>query len=351
VIIPALHRPDLTARCLSFLARQSLSRDTYEIVIVENEALPDLIVKDQLGPNVRTILLERNYGTTASINLGITDTSSKYVLLLNNDVELETQFIAKLVAAVEADSNRAFATGKLLSVAQKNHLDGAGDALLLGGGAYRLGHGDMDTGQFEKACWILAGCGAGTLFRRSVLNEIQGLDEDFFAYLDDVDLAVRAQLMGYTGYYVPDALGYHMGSATLGSSMHPKIVELITRNQLCLIAKCYPAAVVWKLLPRILVFQMLWLATTMRRKRLLAYCQGLLGATKLMPRILHKRAKVLKQKRITDREFVKILCVSERQVFDWHNTRPPGRRSQLLNMYFRLFGPPPHPNCGLQGEE
>jgi len=345
VIIPALRRPDLTARCLSFLAQQSLSPKNYEIVIVENNALPDLILRDPLGPNVRRILLDRNYGTTASINVGIAGSSSTYVLLLNNDVEPEPQFIAKLVAAIEVDPNRAFATGKLLNAAQKNYLDGAGDALLLGGGAYRLGHGDRDTGQFEKACWVLAGCGAGTLFRRSVLEEIRGLDEDFFAYLDDLDLAIRAQLMGYTGCYVPDALAYHIGSATLGSPMHPKVVELITRNQLCLIAKCYPAAVLWKLLPRILVFQMLWLATMVRRKRLLPYCQGLLGAGKLILRILRKRARVLKQKRITNREFVKILCLSEWQIFDWHNKRPQGCRSRLLNVYFWFFGPPPHPNC------
>src|SRR5437879_13769752 len=87
VIIPVLHRPDLTARCLAFLARQSLPHSSYEIIIVENDALPDLILKDPLGPNVRTILLERNYRTTASVNRGIADGSSNYVLVCNQDVE------------------------------------------------------------------------------------------------------------------------------------------------------------------------------------------------------------------------------------------------------------------------
>src|SRR5436190_10219557 len=167
IIVPALHRPDLTARCLQSLAQQTISSDRYDVIVVENDARPDSITKDPLPPNVRRILLEKNYGTTASINFGIAESSSKYVLLLNNDVELQPQFLATLVGVMETDQNYAFTTGKLLRATDKTHIDGAGDALLLGGGAYRLGHFDLDTGQFETRRWILAGCGAATLFRRS----------------------------------------------------------------------------------------------------------------------------------------------------------------------------------------
>jgi hypothetical protein len=238
---------------------------------------------------------------------------------------------------MESDDNCGFVTGKLLWAIERDRLDGAGDALLMGGGAYRLGHHDPDMGQFETRCWVMAGCGAATLFRRSVLQEIHGLDEDFFAYLDDIDLAMRAQLMGHTGYYVPEAVAYHIGSATLGRPSHPRVIELMTRNQLYLIAKCYPISVLWKLLPRILAFQTLWFGLVLRRRHLLAYLRGFLAAVRSMHRILRKRKLVLQRKRLTNLEFLKILANSERQIFDWHSARPSDSRSKLLNLYFRLF--------------
>ena len=339
IIIPALHRPDLTARCLQSLVQQTIPANDYEVVVVENDARPDSILKDPLPPNVRRILLEQNYGTTASINFGIAASSSKYVLLLNNDVEVQPQFLLTLVNAMEGDQNCAFTTGKLLSATDRTRIDGAGDALLLGGGAYRLGHADSDTAQFEKRSWILGGCGAATLFRRSVLEETQGLDADFFAYLDDIDLALCAHQLGYRGYYIPEAVAYHVGSATLGDPMHPKVIGLITRNQLYLITKHYPRDIVWSLLPRILLFQLLWFGFVIRHQHLLAYMWGVLTAGMSIGRSLHKRTRVMQQRRIDNRHFLQLLCDSERQLFEWHMSRPQQSRSDLLTAYFHVFKP------------
>jgi GT2 family glycosyltransferase len=339
IIIPALHRPDLTARCLQSLVQQTIPANDYEVVVVENDARPESILKDPLPPNVRRILLEQNYGTTASINFGIAASSSKYVLLLNNDVEVQPQFLTTLVEAMEGDQNCAFTTGKLLSATDRTRIDGAGDALLLGGGAYRLGHADPDTAQFETRRWILGGCGAATLFRRSVLEETEGLDADFFAYLDDIDLALCAHQLGYRGCYIPEAVAYHVGSATLGNPMHPKVIELITRNQLYLITKHYSGGVLWVLLPRILFFQLLWFAFVVRHRRLLAYMGGVLTAGMSIRRSLRKRSRMMQQRRIDSRHFLQMLCASEKQLFEWHMSRPQHSRSDLLTAYFRVFKP------------
>ncbi len=346
IIVPALHRPDLTARCLQSLVQQTISSDHYDVILVENDARPDSILKDPLPPNVRRILLEKNYGTTASINFGIAESSSKYVLLLNNDAELQPQFLATLIGVMDAEQNFAFTTGKLLRASDTTRMDGAGDALLLGGGAYRLGHADLDAGQFEKRRWILAGCGAATLFRRSVLNETRGLDEDFFAYLDDIELALYVHQLGYKGCYVPEAVAYHVGSATLGNPMHPKVVELVTRNQLYLILKHYPGYVIGILLPRIFIFQVLWFAFVVRRHHCAAYVRGLLSAVKSMGRLLRKRTEVMQQRRIENKEFLNLLRASEKQLFEWHISRPQGSRSHLLNAYFWIFGSPLAGNVG-----
>src|SRR5581483_5057667 len=228
VIIPALRRPDLTERCLHSLALQMTGG--VEIVVVENEAQPDTIFHLESLPGsfpypVRQLLLTQNLGTTGSINRALTDITSEFVLLLNNDVELDPQFTRILVEKLVSDPQLGFATGKLLNAKERTRLDGAGDALLPGGGAYRLGHQDLDIGQFDLPSEVFVGCGAATLYRRNALEHVNGLDSDFFAYLDDVDLAFRLQLCGWKGAYLPAAIGYHIGSATLGDSMHPRIAR------------------------------------------------------------------------------------------------------------------------------
>jgi GT2 family glycosyltransferase len=336
--VPALKRPDLTRRCIASLLRQSIPAREYEIIVVENEARPETVLPDPLSENVRRIELAENYGTTGSINRGVANSLSEYVLMLNNDVELDPQFLVTLTSVLNNAQQYGFATGKLISAAgNRDRLDGAGDALLLGGGAFRLGHSDLDVGQFDHSRPVLAGCGAATLFRRSVFEEVQGLDEDFFAYLDDVDLALRAHLIGHQGIYVPSAFAYHIGSATLGHALHPKIVEWMTRNQILLVAKNYPSGVLLKLLPQIVAFQILWCGMVMRRCRFISYAKGMIGAMRALPQSLGRR-KLLKQRRITDAEFLNLLKTSEEQILEWENMRTLESRSGLLKAYFTLFG-------------
>ena len=338
IIIPALRRPDLTQRCIDSVRKQTLRDTEYEIIVVENEARPETILPDPLPPNIRRIELVENYGTTGSINRGVADSSSEYVLLLNNDVELAPEFLVTLTSVLNGAPEYGFAVGKLMSAAgERDRLDGVGDGLLMGGGAFRLGHADLDVGQFDASRRVIAGCGAAILFRRSVFEEAAGLDEDFFAYLDDVDLALRVQLLGYQGIYVPEATAYHIGSATLGNVVHPKIVEWMTRNQILLVVKNYPGGVLLKLLPQIVGFQVLWLGMALRRRRFVSYLKGLIGALQALPRSFRKR-ELLRCRRITDAEFSSLLKTSEKQVQEWENTRPVESQSALLRVYFRLFG-------------
>src|SRR5208282_1410765 len=117
---------------------------------------------------------------------------------------------------------------------------------------------------YDQPMPILSGCGAAVLYRREVFELCGRLDEDFFAYLDDLDLALRAHILGHTGIYLPDAIARHIGSATLGDGRHPHIVEYLTRNQIYLLAKDYPRRVLGRLLPRIIVYQGLWFVFAVR---------------------------------------------------------------------------------------
>ena len=337
ITIPSLHRPDLTARCLEVIQQQTLPADSWEVVVIENEARPDSILPDPLPRHTQRIELPNNEGTTGSINRAVAATESRYLLLLNNDVELRPDYVEKLVRTLESDPKLGFATGKLLRAAQRDHLDGAGDAMLAGGGAYRLGNFDPDRGQFDRPAAILSACGAAVLYRRDLFEACGRLDEAFFAYLDDLDLALRAQLLGYGGAYVPEAVAYHVGSATLGDALHPKIVEYLTRNQIYILLKDYPRRVLIRLLPQIFVYQGLWLLYALRNRALGACLRGWYTAIRHWGQMRREHAALMAQRRIGDEDFLARLRESELQIYQWLQSRPAKARSGLLNFYFWIF--------------
>lgn len=339
IAIPSLHRPDLTGRCIEFIQKQDLPASEWEIVVIENEAQPGHILPDPLPQNTRRIELPTNEGTTGSINRAVAATESRYVLLLNNDVELEADYLRKLCAALDADPQLGFVVGKLLRATERTQLDGAGDAMLMAGAAYRLGNFDRDTGQYDEPMSILSGCGAAVLYRREAFVNCGGLDLDFFAYLDDLDLALRAQLLGYGGLYLPGAVAFHIGSATFAHTLHPRVIEYITRNQIYLLMKNYPRAIYRRLLPRILTYQSLWALFAIRRGGLGPYLRGIRAAYRARRPMRRKHAELMGKRRINDEEFVRRLQASERQVLAWHKARPASKRSALLKSYFAAFKP------------
>jgi hypothetical protein len=339
VIIPTCERDDLLETCLDHLQRQTLT--SFQVVVVDNgngksggspSATPKTL------PNLRRVQFGQNRGTAVAFNRGLRECpDTEYVLLLNNDVELEPNCLAHLVRVLEDNPDYSAAVPKLLQWANPKLLDGAGDEVLLGGGAYRVGYGELDVGQYDKTEPVFSACAAAALYRRSFLDSLGGFDEDFFAYRDDVDLCLRAQLRGFRCVYVPQARGRHRGSATLGSPFHPLVIRLSTRNQLFCLMKNYPTPVLFRQALRLLVFQLLWVGMAIRKGGFLACCAGVLDALRRFPAMRLKRREVLGSTVLSNEEVLARLQESENRIRRWqkspHNQRP----SRLLNLYFRIF--------------
>ncbi len=175
------------------------------------------------------------------------------------------------------------------------------------------------------------------LYRRRPLSTAAVWTLTSSPILDDLDLALRTQLLGYRGSYVPDAVAYHIGSATLGNTLHPRVVEYITRNQIYLLIKDYPQAVFRRLLPRIVIYQCLWAFFAIRNGGLGAYLRGMRTAHQHRGIMRQKHNELIAKRRIGDDEFLQKLRHSERQIYAWQQSRSPKERSSLLNIYFRLF--------------
>jgi GT2 family glycosyltransferase len=146
-------------------------------------------------------------------------------------------------------------------------------------------------------------------------------------------------LIGYRGTYVPDAVAYHIGGATLGQPLHPRVVEYITRNQFFIWMKDCPAPLFRRLLPRIMLYQLLWAAYALKHGGLVPYLRGLRGALRGRQRMKRKHRELMAKRKINDDQLLALMKMSERQVYDWHQSQPVSSRSSLLSTYFAIFKP------------
>jgi GT2 family glycosyltransferase len=266
VLIPHWNRRDLLERVLAGLRAQTLP--PFEILVIDNGST-DGSQEAARALGAEVLQLPANLGFAAAVNRGLEVARGDLVALLNNDVELAPDWIETLGCAMQQEG-AWFAIGKLLDYHRRDHVDGVGDALTRGGGACRLGHSRPDGLWFNRPRRIFFPSATAVLLRREFFARVGSLEVAFFSYLEDVDLGLRAALLGLEGLYVPQAVGYHHGSATLGA-WNPRMIEWVTRNQILLVAKYYPLAWWW----RVLVGQILWAALAFRRGRALPWLRGL----------------------------------------------------------------------------
>jgi GT2 family glycosyltransferase len=187
----------------------------FKIIIVDNGSTDDSVkYVEREYKNVIVIENKTNFGFSKAVNIGIKYSLEKnnpeYILLLNNDIELEKDFIKKGLNTFTNIKEAYFIACKMLNFYKRNVIDDTGDFIRKSGGIpMARGHGEKDDGQYDKPEFIFGAC-AGAAFYKSELFKNAGLfDEDFFAYLEDVDLSFRFQLAGYKCYYNPEIICYH----------------------------------------------------------------------------------------------------------------------------------------------
>ena len=178
----------------------------------------------------------------------------------------------------------------------------------------------MDVGQYDRVEEVLWPDGCAAMYRREMLDEIGGFDEDFFAYADDAELGLRARIAGWKCIYIPRAVVRHHRGATLGVRSSRRL-ELIERNRVLLAAKLFPWSLLWLngayYLARL--GASLWAAARDRgevgqypgiRGKLqaaLALAKGDLQALILIPRMLRKRRSVNQIRKLSPREVRKLI--------------------------------------------
>jgi hypothetical protein len=283
----------------------SLRAQTYRdfrVVVVDDASGDDSVA--WLAANwsdVEVVVHARNRGVTAALNSCLAG-RSELAMLVNNDVELHRDCLAELVGALDAHPRAGVACGKLVDYRRREVLDGAGDLYTWGGEANRRGQGQRDVGQYDSPQEIFSACGAAALYRRSALVQVGLFDERLFANYEDVDWCFRAQLAGWGCRYVPRAVAYHMGSATLqgdagdGAPARGAVSDFMLyhnwRNAIWVVAKNYPAPALLRHAPALALVQLRNLAIALRRGRGRLWLRVWRDALAGLPAVLRERGRV-----------------------------------------------------------
>ncbi len=240
VVIPMWNQLDLTQRCLVSLAASTRPAD--QIIVVDNASSPDPHAALQKASPALTLLqLERNQGFAGGCNAGIREAlrrGADAVLLLNNDTVVDPALIGELLHALEVDSRIAAAGAKTMSDETPARLQAAYGVLTFRGSLVRVeGAREPHIDAFDTERDVQVVFGTAMLMRRTALEDVGLLDEEFFAYHEDVDWCTRARRRGWRLRYVPNAIVSHRMHASTGGGYSGPISYLSARNSVLFVRK------------------------------------------------------------------------------------------------------------------
>jgi GT2 family glycosyltransferase len=254
VIIVNYNAHALLEKSLVLLSQQSLA--TSRVLVMDNGSTDGSADRVQQMSGVTVKFLGANLGFAAANNRALLECDSEFVVLLNPDAFPEPDWLKNLVSAANTYPDYAAFGSRQLNAATPEILDGTGDVYHISGKVWRSGIGKQQKESDLIAREIFTPCAAAALYRRQALIDVGGFDEDFFCYMEDVDLGFRLRLAGHKVMYVPEAVVHHIGSATTGGSRSDFSVYHGHRNLVWCFVKNMPGFLFWLLLPAHLLLNM-----------------------------------------------------------------------------------------------
>ncbi len=323
IVVVNWNRKALLRACLDSLSRQN--HPNFEVVVVDNgsddgsvETVRELAASYPVS--LRLIVNSTNRGFCAANNQGIAASQSEFVALLNNDAEADPGWLAALESVIRTSEDTGMAASKILVWEDPSKIDKVGHLIYPDGQNRGRGTGQIDHGQFDRIDETLWPDGCAAMYRRAMLDEVGGFDEDFFAYADDAELGLRGRIAGWNCLYAPGAVVRHHRGATLGLGSARRLT-LIERNRVLLVVKLFPWNLLWLngayYLARIVAG--LWAAirnrgelrrysgTQGKLQAARALLTGTVSALPLIPAMLRKRRAFQSKHRLTPRQIRSLL--------------------------------------------
>jgi GT2 family glycosyltransferase len=259
VLIVGYRSRDTIGRCLDALARQTCR--PARILLLENGSPEgERILPGDVPEGVEFIASEENLGFAGGNNRLAAMASTTWLVLLNPDAFARDDWLENLARATRKYPAAAMFGSTQYASGQDGLLDGVGDVYSAAGLAYRAGYG-RPVSVLPQDGEVFGACGAALLIRRDLFEDLDGFDERFFCYNEDVDLAYRARLAGHVTVQLRDAAVDHLGYASSGRRSEFATYYGV-RNRLWVFMKNTPGWLFWLLAPvHALVTLLLWLSS------------------------------------------------------------------------------------------
>jgi GT2 family glycosyltransferase len=305
IVIPTWNGQHFLENCLLSLSRQTFKN--FEIIIIDNGSEDNTIkfLKENY-PEIKLVALEKNLGFCSAINKGIKEARGAYIFLLNNDTEMEKDCLSVLNDVLDQNKEVYFCAAKMLFYDNREIINDAGDIFSIYGIAHQRGKGEVDSGQYNKNEFIFGACAGAAIYRKELFLKVGLFDEDFFAYLEDIDFSFRAQLQGYKCLYVPQAIVYHIDGGT--SKKINNFSRFYTlRNSLFVITKNFPLSLILCYLPFLLLGQIRNLFVGIKHRSLKTIFNVYKDYFLKLPIFLKKRKNNLKNRKVPILYLKKIL--------------------------------------------
>ena len=220
------------------------SNEIGEVIIVDNgsrDGSQEFIRNYREKVDFPIVLIEnsQNLGFAEAVNQGISKARYDYIFSLNNDTVVEKSAILELLNLLNTDGRIFSVSSKMVQFNNPKLIDDAGDDYTLLAYTKKRGN-NQNLNKFIEVSEVFSSCAGAALYRKDLLEELGGFDSEFFAYMEDVDLGYRARINGYKNLFCPNAVVYHIGSATTGSQYNEFKVRLAARNNVWVVYKNLP---------------------------------------------------------------------------------------------------------------
>lgn len=295
------------SKCLDALSAQT-NKD-FEILILDNgSTTQEYLNVEAEYPGMKLTIkkLNENLGFAVANNIGARLASGKYLVLLNADAFPEPNWLEQLLKAADENPEFTFFASRQIQANAHELLDGTGDVYHVSGLAWRQNYNMLASNHGFQPCEVFSACAAAALYSREDFLKIGGFDEDYFSYFEDVDLSFRLRLVGGRCLYVPQAVVYHIGSASTGTDSDFAIYHGY-RNLVWTFFKDMPASLFWIYLPRYILMMVYKSAVFLVRRKKSIILKAQSDALLALPNVILKRKQIQRMSTVSAQEIQRVM--------------------------------------------
>jgi GT2 family glycosyltransferase len=307
IIIVSWNSTESLPRCLDCLSLQTFQ--DFEVILIDNGSLDggtNELEKKYPGLDLHIERLTANLGFASANNRGARSARGTWLALLNADAFPEPDWLEKILWAAKQYPEFSFFSSRQIQSNQPDLLDGSGDEYHISGLAWRRFYNYQAKNYGFKEEEVFSACGAAAFYPRDDFLKVGGFDENYFSYFEDVDLSFRLRLAGRRCLYVPQAVVYHVGSASSGKTSD-FVIYHGHRNLVWTYFKNMPGVLFWWYLPLHMLMNLFFTISFIFKGRGIAILRAKMDAFYRLPAIIRARRQIQSSRKIPIHEIWQVM--------------------------------------------